>query len=109
MYKDNTLIQLLINWLNTHFNVISGVILAFCMSVARGYMFTKDLTIKHQLIDGFVCACLTLSCTGLLSIFELPENLIIFVGSLLGFIGAEQIRTTLLGFIVEKFKSKKDD
>ncbi|WKS98491.1 phage holin, lambda family [Gallibacterium salpingitidis] len=89
-------------YLQQNYNAIAGFVMAFFMSILRALFLQQKSSYRRRVLDGAICGALTLSCMSLLNFLGMPENLAVFAGGMLGFIGAEKIREFLFRFISTK-------
>jgi lambda family phage holin len=75
---------------------IGGVLLSVVMAALR-VAYTGGGW-KKTLLEGLTCGALTLTAVSALEYFDLPQQLTLAVGGLIGFIGVEQIRALTLRF-----------
>ena len=92
----------LLVYLQQNYNAIAGFVMAFFMSMLRGFFLQQKITFRQRLLDGSICGALTLSSMSLLVYAGVGESLSTFVGGMLGFVGAEKIREFLFSLIRKK-------
>ena len=92
----------LLVYLQQNYNAITGFVMAFFMSMLRGFFLQQMITFRQRLLDGSICGALTLSSMSLLVYAGVGESLSTFVGGMLGFVGAEKIREFLFSLIRKK-------
>lgn len=105
-------IQELLAWvtefIRAHMVLTSGL-MAFLMSLVRAKFTNKDETSLHNFSDAIICGFLTLSTMPVLGHIGLNEDFAIFIGSMIGFIGAEKIRVFLFDFVNSKIGGKNNN
>ena len=75
--------------------VIAGTILAFITSLMR--LWNKSLSWCNKIIDSMLCMSLTVGIFyGLNYITPLDPNVALCIGSFVGYLGTEQIKTIIL-------------
>lgn len=78
--------------------------MAFAMSIFRAYLMGKNESCIHTFLDAVICGFLTIGILPILSHIGLNEDFSIFIGSAVGFVGAEKIRAFLLDFFETRVK-----
>lgn len=108
--KDPTFLTIILNYFNNHAYSVQGGAMAFIIALARSFMF-KESNFFGALLDAFLCALLTLSLESLLSYMGLGLQLSIFMGALVGFLGATKVREVFNAIVTSRVKqiSKKDE
>ena len=91
-------------YIQQNYNAIAGFVMAFFMSMLRAWFLQKKSSYRQRMLDGAICGALTLSCMSLLTHLGVAENLSTFIGGLLGFVGAEEIRKFLFALIRKKIE-----
>lgn len=84
---------------------IQGAILSFIISVLSALHESKEPNWMQILMGGLLCGALTLSLWGLSKYFGLPDELGVFVGGAIGFIGVKPLKRFLIKYL-EKIISK---
>lgn len=89
------------SWFTMH-PISSGSIMAFCMSVLR-LMMKGERSIITILTESCICAFLSVGVTYLLiSGFGMTSEIAVFVGSMTGYIGADNVK-----ILVQKFLNNR--
>ncbi len=113
--KDPSVWLIISAYIHQNYNAIAGFVMAFFMSMLRGWFLQHKSTYRQRLLDGSICGALTLSCMSLLTHLGVGESLSTFTGGMIGFVGAEKIREFLFALIRKKIEindvglSKKND
>ncbi|CND56097.1 MULTISPECIES: phage holin, lambda family [Yersinia] len=63
---------------------------------------------KKTLLEGLTCGALTLTAVSALEYLDLPQQLTLAVGGLIGFIGVEQIRAFALRIVGNRIGGSDD-
>lgn len=77
-------------WLNQSAPALYATGLSFGMAVLR--ILYAGETHRRMLVDGMICSGMTLTLIGALEFFQLPQNMAVFFGGCIGFLGVEKIR-----------------
>lgn len=94
------LLNNIIKWFNEHI-LISSMLLSFISCFVR----MKGDTIINKLSQGFLCSTLTVGIYFLLiNFFTVNENICLAIGSLVGYIGTEQIKEWIYKIINNKIE-----
>lgn len=85
---------------------LGGVLLSVVMAALR-VAYTGGGW-KKTFLEGLTCGALTLTAVSALEYFDLPQQLTLAIGGLIGFIGVEQIRALALRFVGNRFGGGND-
>ncbi len=95
------------SWFTVH-PISSGGIMAFCMSVLRMTM-KGERSIITILTESCICAFLSVGVTYLLkSVFGMSAEIAVFVGSMTGYIGADNVKTLVQKFLNNRILGGND-
>ena len=97
------------NWFIAH-PISSGSLMAFILAIMRIFL-SGQRNIKVMFIESLMCAFLSVGVTYLLTSFwQIKPEISIFVGSMCGYLGVDNLKLILNKFLINKLqKGVKND
>lgn len=81
-------------WINNHI-VLCGGLMAFITSLIR--VWRRPTTWVAKILDSSLCMSLTIGLYyGLSALHDVPETACLAIGSFVGYLGTEQVKTLIL-------------
>jgi lambda family phage holin len=102
--KDPGLWASAIEWISQHVPFLPAILLSAVIAILRT-IYGGGKNWRHVLLEGLICACLTVGAMSGMEWFGVPTSAGAFVGSLIGFVGVKKLgefAETFLGRKVEK-------
>lgn len=82
------------NWFNNHM-IVAGGVLAFVTSILR--VWNTQKTFSTKLLDSLLCMSMTVGLFyGINYFHEIPQNVALCIGSVVGYLGTEQVKDLIL-------------
>lgn len=98
--KDHILFLHALDWLVTYQSSVYTGIAAFVISTA--FDIRDKRSFRHTSTGGIVCGMFALTTSAMLGYLGLPANSGAFIGSIIGFTGADKIRKVMLAFTMRE-------
>jgi len=78
---------------------VQGVFMAIIVSILRVVYDRKETSRMRILLEAILCGCLTLASASIIKWLGWPDEIIITVGGIIGFIGVMELRRLGIKYI----------
>lgn len=86
----------------THDIVICGVLVAFFSSLFKSFLYDKKDTWRRVLTEASLCSLIVYSVDPVLMYYQIPHELIVPLGTIIGMFGTSLIRQIIFKILRKK-------